>query len=193
VLAVLVCAAFGLAYRVTGSPSRCRGIHVVIVEVVPKGILPEPWSTQDPEARPPFLFCLQPGVAAFYPGEPISTSGKLVIINDMTPQPDRRIPVTSHRIGFGGRIGGALPEQLKGLRLIGLPGHRMLAVLDGRWTLLAPGDVGVLEAEGSARVAVVRIVNLGSLQTRHNGLAQWQQEAYYSLWHDFRELALALR
>ena len=27
----------------------------------------------------------------------------------------------------------------------------------------------------------------------HNGLTLEQQEAFYSVWHDFRELALALR
>jgi hypothetical protein len=27
----------------------------------------------------------------------------------------------------------------------------------------------------------------------HNGLAIWQQEAYYSVWHDLKELALSLR
>jgi IS605 OrfB family transposase len=27
----------------------------------------------------------------------------------------------------------------------------------------------------------------------HNGLASWQQEAYYSVWHDLKELALSLR
>ena len=27
----------------------------------------------------------------------------------------------------------------------------------------------------------------------HNGLARWQQEAYSSVWHDLKKLALALR
>jgi hypothetical protein len=27
----------------------------------------------------------------------------------------------------------------------------------------------------------------------HNGLARWQQEAYYSVWHDLKKLALSLR
>ncbi|KXG78190.1 hypothetical protein AN618_05820 [Fervidicola ferrireducens] len=27
----------------------------------------------------------------------------------------------------------------------------------------------------------------------HNGLAQWQQEAYYSVWHDLKKLVLSLR
>jgi hypothetical protein len=29
--------------------------------------------------------------------------------------------------------------------------------------------------------------------TAHNGFTPWQQEAFYSVWHDFKQLALALR
>ncbi|MGB9887095.1 MAG: IS200/IS605 family accessory protein TnpB-related protein [Moorellales bacterium] len=49
------------------------------------------------------------------------------------------------------------------------------------------------EGEGMTRRAGAIIERLDGKLLVHNGLAPWQQEAFYSVWRDFRELALALR
>lgn len=49
------------------------------------------------------------------------------------------------------------------------------------------------EGEGMTRRAGSILGRLDGKLPVHNGLAPWQQMQFYSVWHDFRELALALR
>lgn len=49
------------------------------------------------------------------------------------------------------------------------------------------------EGEGMTRGVGACLERLERKLSAHNGLAVWQQEAFYSVWHDFRELVLALR
>ncbi|HAA90157.1 MAG: IS605-like transposase [Thermoanaerobacterales bacterium 50_218] len=49
------------------------------------------------------------------------------------------------------------------------------------------------EGEGMTRRVGALLRRLERKIQAHNGLTQKQQEAYYSVWHDFKELALALR
>ncbi|WP_027718489.1 IS200/IS605 family element transposase accessory protein TnpB [Desulfovirgula thermocuniculi] len=49
------------------------------------------------------------------------------------------------------------------------------------------------EGEGMTRRVGALLKRLDRKMTTHNGLTLEQQEVFYSVWHDFRELALALR
>ncbi|HAG07319.1 MAG TPA: transposase, partial [Peptococcaceae bacterium] len=49
------------------------------------------------------------------------------------------------------------------------------------------------EGEGMTRGVRACLRRLEGKFLLHNGLAPWQQEAYYSIWHDLRVLALSLR
>jgi hypothetical protein len=49
------------------------------------------------------------------------------------------------------------------------------------------------EGRGMTRRVRACLRRLEEKLLMHNGLARWQQEAYYSVWHDLKELALSLR
>jgi len=49
------------------------------------------------------------------------------------------------------------------------------------------------EGKGMTRGVRACLRRLDEKIVLHNGLARWQQEAYYSIWHDLKELALSLR
>jgi hypothetical protein len=49
------------------------------------------------------------------------------------------------------------------------------------------------EGRGMTRRVRACLRRLEEKFLQHNGLAKWQQEAFYSVWHDLRELALSLR
>jgi len=49
------------------------------------------------------------------------------------------------------------------------------------------------EGEGMTRGVRACLRRLDRKLLLHNGLAPWQQEAYYSVWHDLKKLALSLR
>ncbi|KXG73621.1 hypothetical protein AN618_24830 [Fervidicola ferrireducens] len=49
------------------------------------------------------------------------------------------------------------------------------------------------EGRGMTRRVRACLKRLDWKLLQHNGLASWQQEAYYSVWHDLKELALSLR
>lgn len=49
------------------------------------------------------------------------------------------------------------------------------------------------EGKGMTRKVRACLKRLERKLPAHNGLTVWQQEAFYSIWHDFRELTLALR
>ncbi len=49
------------------------------------------------------------------------------------------------------------------------------------------------EGEGMTRRVRAGLSRLEEKLSAHNGLAVWQQEAFYSVWYDLRQLALALR
>jgi trehalose-6-phosphate synthase len=49
------------------------------------------------------------------------------------------------------------------------------------------------EGEGMTRRVRACLERLKRKLPVHNGLTVWQQEAFYSVWHYFRELALSLR
>ncbi|MDN5347930.1 MAG: hypothetical protein PWP65_1494 [Clostridia bacterium] len=49
------------------------------------------------------------------------------------------------------------------------------------------------EGEGMTRGVGACLRRLEGKLLLHNGLAPWQQEAYYSVWHDLKRLALSLR
>jgi len=49
------------------------------------------------------------------------------------------------------------------------------------------------EGKGMTRGVRARLRRLDEKIVLNNGLARWQQEAYYSIWHDLKELALSLR
>jgi len=49
------------------------------------------------------------------------------------------------------------------------------------------------EGEGMTRGVRACLRRLEGKLLLHNGLTPWQQEAYYSIWHDLRVLALSLR
>lgn len=49
------------------------------------------------------------------------------------------------------------------------------------------------EGRGMTRRVRACLRRLGEKLLMHNGLARWQQEAYYSVWHDLKKLVLSLR
>jgi IS605 OrfB family transposase len=49
------------------------------------------------------------------------------------------------------------------------------------------------EGEGMTRRVRACLKRVERKMTAHNGFTLWQQEAFYSVWHDFKQLALALR
>ncbi|HBT47911.1 MAG TPA: transposase, partial [Peptococcaceae bacterium] len=49
------------------------------------------------------------------------------------------------------------------------------------------------EGEGMTRRVRACLRRLEGKLLLHNGFARWQQEAYYSVWHDLKKLALSLR
>ncbi|HBT46267.1 MAG TPA: transposase, partial [Peptococcaceae bacterium] len=49
------------------------------------------------------------------------------------------------------------------------------------------------EGEGMTRGVRACLRRLDRKLLLHNGLPPWQQEAYYSVWHDLKQLALSLR
>jgi IS605 OrfB family transposase len=49
------------------------------------------------------------------------------------------------------------------------------------------------EGRGMTRRVRVCLRRLEGKLLVHNGLASWQQEAYYSVWHDLKKLSLSLR
>jgi IS605 OrfB family transposase len=49
------------------------------------------------------------------------------------------------------------------------------------------------EGRGMTRRVRACLRRLEEKLLQHNGLARWQQEAYYSVWHDLKKLALSLR